>query len=217
MRFDLAHFSVQSPEVSAIVSSDVVVLATTSRSLKDHVALLSKISMSDRPVKLIFVSSTSVVLSGGGEANEGAELIDQSNPLAAIGAMVLSILPQRATVLRFSGLFGPGRHPANFYPTGAVIDHADLPVNMIHLDDCVQIIKTVIAQGIWGETFNCAADTHPTRREFFSAAAKEAGLTTPSFSSGGEKQGKVISNRKLLNALGMKLRYPDVIKALEHC
>ena len=46
-----------------------------------------------------------------------------------------------AAVIRFGGLYGPGRHPGNFLARKKELAGASNPVNMIHLEDCIGIAK----------------------------------------------------------------------------
>ncbi len=105
------------------------------------------------------------------------------------------------TILRFAGLFGPGRHPGRFLAGKKDIGGGNVPVNLIHLDDCIEIIKRVVQNDIWNQVFNACADDHPTRRTFYTAAATELGLELPVFSNDGDADFKIVSNERLKAAL----------------
>ena len=89
---------------------------------------------------------------------------------------------------------------------------ADAPVNLIHLDDCLGIIDAILQQQAWGETFNGCADTHPSKREFYSYARKLMGLPAPEFDTETEVKYKIISNQKIKTKLNYTFQHPDLMK-----
>ena len=74
------------------------------------------------------------------------------------------------TILRFAGLFGGERHPGNWFSDGRKIPQPNGYVNMIHQEDCIEIIHEIIDQNCWDITLNACADHHPTRKEFYAIA-----------------------------------------------
>src|SRR5690606_15302388 len=87
----------------------------------------------------------------------------------------------QTTVIRLGGLIGPGRHPGRFFSGKKNVPNGMAPVNLIHLDDCIGLIEAVIEKNIWNGVFNACAPQHPSRQEFYSNAAKSAGLPLPHF------------------------------------
>lgn len=73
------------------------------------------------------------------------------------------------TDLRFSSLLGYDRLPGNYLASRKEVSIADVPVNLIHRDDCVEIIYELTREDVWGEVFNAYADEHPFRRDYNSA------------------------------------------------
>jgi hypothetical protein len=109
-------------------------------------------------------------------------------------------------------LIGYGRHPGRFFRKGRLIQNPDSHVNLIHRDDCIEIISRIIKKEVWGEVFNCCADTHPTKREFYTQAAKSIGLTAPDFEYSGTNSFKIISNEKVKRILNYEFLHPDLTK-----
>jgi nucleoside-diphosphate-sugar epimerase len=101
------------------------------------------------------------------------------------------------TILRFAGLFGPGRHPGRFLAGKKEIKGGNVPVNMIHLDDCIEIIMKAIQQNVWNEVLNACADDHPTRKMFYTNAAAGLGVEPPVFLDEEIFEYKVVSNERL--------------------
>ncbi|MGC3945447.1 MAG: NAD(P)H-binding protein [Chryseolinea sp.] len=100
------------------------------------------------------------------------------------------------TILRFGGLFGPGREPGRFLAGKKDVPGAFAPVNLIHGDDCVGIIRRIIELNAWGHVLSACADDHPTKKEFYTKAAIARGLEPPVFSDAIADH-KIVSNAHL--------------------
>lgn len=161
--------------------------------------------------KLIFISSTSVY-----EGND--ELITEEDTGCLINSKLLEIeaifnssLHFDTTIVRFGGLIGYSRNPARFFKAGKVVNNPLHSVNMIHRDDCVNIIHRLVQSNVWGEVFNCCTDTHPSKKDFYTYAAKVSGLPAPQFSSENTGHDKVIDNSKIKKHLNYNFLYPDLL------
>lgn len=173
----------------------------------------------DSAVKnVLFVSSTGVYKSSLTEITEKSAL-DIENAKELIEAekiMANGENPWQTTILRFAGLFGPGRLPGSFLAGKTNLPGPDAPVNLIHLQDCIRIIQEIIKQEKWNEVFNACADEHPIREVFYTEAARKLQLPEPSFAAKtvGEMPQKLIGNMKLKSALRYEFRFPDPLNAL---
>lgn len=133
---------------------------------------------------IIFISSTAVYGDVNAELNE----LDVPKPETASGKSMLkveSLLREQSdfntTVIRFSGLVGPGRHPGRFFAGKKDIPNGRAPINLIHLSDCIGISLTILKNELFGYTFNGCAPDHPSKQDFYTASAISANLTTPVF------------------------------------
>jgi len=167
---------------------------------------------------VIFTSSTSVYPDANREVFEDLEL----KPTKSSGKALLkveSLLREsrkfETTIIRFGGLIGYDRMPGKFLAGKKNLTSGDAPVNLIHRDDCIQIIYKIIRNNIWGETFNACADLHPTRKQYYTQQAKLIGLTPPTFNESGTCNYKIVSNKKLKKLLNYKFKYPDPAKIVE--
>jgi len=157
-----------------------------------------------RMKKVLFVSSTSVyaddnsvvteVIVPKPETESGRQLLETEK-------LLQENLNFKTTILRFGGLIGEGRHPVYHLTGRENLPNPDAPVNLIHRDDCIGIIKAIIAKDAWGETFNAVAPYHPTREEYYTAKAKELGLVEPHFDDATPSVGKTIASGKLISRL----------------
>ncbi|MEL6770133.1 MAG: NAD-dependent epimerase/dehydratase family protein [Bacteroidota bacterium] len=171
---------------------------------------------------VIFTSSTSVYpdLAGAPRFREldAATMPDQISAsgnacLAAEQALTMAL--DRVAVLRLGGLYGPGRTPARYLAGRANLGGGDRPVNLVHRSDVIAAIQRVLDTEAVG-TYNLAADEHPTRREFYPAAARALGLEPPTFAPGdGPVVGKWVSNAHAKDVLGIAFRPLDPARHAE--
>ena len=135
---------------------------------------------------ILFISSTAVYPAQNKEVTEeDADLKCLSRggvPLLEMEHLFVNHPAFVTTVIRFGGLYGPDRHPGRFLEGRKNLSGAFNPVNMIHLEDCIGIIETIISKNIWGETMNVCAPSSETRQSFYDQAAKELGIKPPAFS-----------------------------------
>ena len=162
--------------------------------------------------KVLFVSSTSVYPDLGREVSEE----DNAPPTKASGIALLEAerllrasSAFETTIIRFGGLIGYDRMPGRFLAGRKGIAGGNVPVNLIHRDDCVGIIHRIIERGAWGETFNACADEHPLRKEYYTAQAIKLGLDPPGFEEGAPGGFKIVRSDKLKKLLEYRFKYPD--------
>ena len=165
--------------------------------------------------KVIFISSTSVYPSEDQIAYEGdtESIANDTNALLDIERAFQSA-DFETTVIRFGGLVGGVRYPGRFFTAEKEIKGANQPVNLIHLDDCIQIIYQVLNKDCFDEVFNGVADTHPSRKEFYSIAASLNGRDNLNFNEE-DIAFKIISNDKVKRLLKMDFIHGDLIQMLK--
>jgi len=200
-------------DFSTFLEADVLICAITSKDQAGFTRLVKAVEASTVR-QVLFISSTSVYPDQAGMVREGDGKESESSPLYRIEKLFQSSVVFATTVLRFGGLFGPGRHPGLFFRRGGVVLDPDAPVNLIHLDDCIGVISAIIRIGAWGEVFNACAETHPTKREFYSHATRLAGMDCPGFRATEEQQYKVVDNRKLHTRLGYEFIHANLMVSI---
>jgi len=166
--------------------------------------------------KVIFISSTSVYPENLQMASEDDELFpDKASGKACLYAenLLKNLTDFETTVIRFGGLIGADRNPARFLlKSDRAI--ANIPVNLIHQDDCVGIISAILEQDLWGETLNACCPEHPLKRDFYGKAAQISGLPEPLISDQIETY-KVIDSSKLQRILNYKFKYQSPMDYLD--
>jgi nucleoside-diphosphate-sugar epimerase len=165
--------------------------------------------------RVLFISATSVYPDTNGTVSEKDDL----TPVKPAGkALLLAEKFWRdnprlqTTVIRFAGLVGEGRDPGRFLAGRRGIANGDAPVNLIHLDDCLGITMEILNQEVWGETFNACCPEHPSRRVFYPAAARKAGLVEPTFADDPTTSFKRVDSSRVVQHLGYRFLHPDPMR-----
>jgi|TARA_A100000171_G_C2140055_1_gene154391 nucleoside-diphosphate-sugar epimerase len=197
--------------VKDFLQSDILIVNITSKNIEGFSDLVTRIEASDIQ-KIIFVSSTSVYENSKRIMTESDTEYYKESPLLAIESLFQHCRGTETTIVRFGGLIGYRRHPGNFFKSKRVVQNPDAPVNLIHRDDCVGILREIVEQQIWDEIFNCCADTHPGKREFYTRAANLIDNTPPEFGESNASVGKIISNHKVKQLLNYEFKHPDLMK-----
>ncbi len=173
--------------------------------------------------RFIYISSTGVYSQNQGEWVDEDSVCEpiRSGGIACLEAERLlsghSIAPQ-VIVLRLAGLYGPGRIPraADIQAGRAIAAPANGYLNLIHVDDATEVVAQ-ICKAIVPPTLLTVSDGHPVlRREYLSEMARilrapMPTFTTPSSLSPASLRAatdKRVSNRRLIERLQIRLKYP---------
>ena len=167
--------------------------------------------------KVLFMSSTTVYNEYGQSVKEEDVLIPNKSSGRAL--LVAEKLLQentafQTTVIRFGGLIGKDRNPARFLLRKKEKLSGLKPVNLIHLDDCISILKQIILKDVWGETFNACCPEHPTRKAFYSKASMVSGLPCPTMSETVSAY-KLVDSSKLIQAIKYSFKYKNPLDYLD--
>lgn len=108
------------------------------------------------------------------------------------------------TILRFGGLIGENRHPVNHIAGKTNIDNPEAPVNLIHQQDCINLIFHIIENHLWGKALNAVYPKHPKRNEYYPQKAASLGLDIPEFKTNAISKGKYISCKYLREKYGFE-------------
>ena len=138
-------------EYEGFLQSNILIIAVTSKDIDAFKNLITQIQKS--PIqKVIFISSTSVYgMENKVMTEEDAVL---KKPLTEIENLFRENTFFETTIIRFSGLLGGNRHPANWFKNGRKIPQPKGFVNMIHQEDCIKIIHEIIEQQKIGVNIN---------------------------------------------------------------
>ena len=199
-----------SGSIKSFLDCDVLIINITSKNSASFTGLIRSIEASEIR-KLLFVSSSSVYLNTNQTVSESSGMEDSNNPLYKIEEQFQSSTHFQTTVVRMAGLIGSDRHPGRFFNSDKPIQQPDAPVNLIHQTDCVNIISRIVEQGVWGEIFNASADTHPTKRDFYTQAKVCLGQQPPQFIESDSVVFKIIDNQKVKQVLNYEFVHADLM------
>lgn len=197
---------------------DLVIFTIPPR-IKEYVVELEELKqqlIKSRPW-LIYISSTSVYPDNNDIATEqDAEIIKSSHSGIALleAEQVFDVSEFETTILRFGGLYSKDRHPGRFLAGKQGLAGATNPVNLIHRDDCIGIIKGIVSLQIKEEVFNACSPIHPSRGEYYTLAASKLGLEKPSFNDK-KADFKKVDSSKLIKKLNYAFKYPNPLTALD--
>ncbi|RNC92817.1 MAG: SDR family NAD(P)-dependent oxidoreductase [Allomuricauda sp.] len=132
---------------------------------------------------ILFVSSTSVYGIQEGEITEETPpnpKTESAKQLHSAENLFTQMNP-KTTLVRFGGLIGPDRHPVYQVSKRQGLTNGDELINLIHLNDCILMIKTIIKNNYWNEIFNGVYPKHPRKRDYYSMEAGARNLPTPDY------------------------------------
>ena len=211
-------FQLGNPLPEEFLEIDLIIITIPPR-IKPYIAELEKIKLQLLKSKpwLIYISSTSVYPDkNDAVVEQDAEIIKSSHSGIALleAEQVFDVSEFETTILRFGGLYSSDRHPGRFLAGKQGLAGASNPVNLIHREDCIGIIKTIVSQQIKEEVFNACSPIHPKREEYYTLAASKLGLEKPSFSDK-KANFKKVNSSKLIEKLNYSFKYPNPLSALD--
>jgi len=174
--------------------------------------------------RFVYVSSTSVYgQTDGSEVDESAP----TEPLEEAGRVTLEAeqllrrrLPE-AIVLRFAGIYGPGRLiRAQVLRAGEpIVADGEKWLNLIHVEDGAESVIAAVERGEVGTTYNVSDDRPVRRRDFYGRLAELLGAAPPRFEAPtpGEAANRRLVNRRMREGLGVVPRYPSYEEGLAAC
>ncbi len=200
---------------------------------------ISALRQGTPPLTIVYTSATSVY----SETNGGVVSEDSpTEPVSAMGKRRLDA--ERAfqeygtatdtpvIILRVSGIYGPGRLPLMQISQGHPLLHEDEsgPSNRIHADDLAAVCLAAAERGGKGDIFN-VSDGHPSSMtSYFNACAdllgfprqpqvtlSEARQTMTPLMLSYVTETKVIDASRMVERLGVNLRYPTLAAGLPGC
>ncbi len=121
-------------------------------------------------------------------------------------------------VLRLAGLVGPNRHPGKFLLNGRMLKSPEAKVNLIHQQDVIGLILSILSESIECGIFNGVSSTHVSKKEYYQTAAHALCLDPPCFeevsvaqTDEANSKARVILGDKAEANLGYQFHYADLL------
>lgn len=192
------------------LDSSQLIINITNKTPDDYQHLCSMIKNS-AVKRVIFISSSSVYKGKTGLISEDNQLENETHPIRKIERQLLET-NKPCLIIRFGGLIGNGRQPANFFRRrNNCVPDANQAVNLIHYEDCINVlIKCIQHPQLVGE-FNCCAPSHPTKAQFYRQAARSIGQKLTFLDTEKQVESRIMLPNKIMSALKYKFVYPDLL------
>lgn len=158
--------------------------------------------------KVVLISSTGVYADHQGKVTEK----DIPQPETESGRQLLEVeqiffrSSLECTVVRFGGLFGGSRNPVRFLAGRKNLSNGDAPVNLIHREDCLNILTAILMKNAYGHIINAVIPQHPSKKEYYTAEADRLGLEHPDYSENTDEVFKQIDSVILDEVLGYEFQ-----------
>lgn len=157
--------------------------------------------------KIIFISSTSVYGTVDGKVTEETTpvpITESGKQLFRAETLFHADADLQTTVVRFGGLIGPDRHPITMLTGKKGLSNGNAPINLIHLNDCIHIIKAIFLNSWYDEIINGVYPYHPTKRQYYGEEARKRNLQEPDYQEDTEEKSKIIVPKTLLTVKNYK-------------
>ncbi|MDB2606157.1 SDR family oxidoreductase [Zobellia sp.] len=169
-------------------------------------------ALKSSPIKqVVFVSSTSVYGDVDGEVTEETPpepSTESGKQLLECEQLFQNEIGYDTTIIRFGGLIGPNRYPVTMLSKRKNLKNGNFPINLIHLNDCVEIILKSVEDSWQSELINAVFPFHPSKKEYYTLHATKNKLQLPEYKEDTDtevtKKGKLILSYKLTNVLGFR-------------
>lgn len=170
--------------------------------------------------RFLYISSTSVYGQTDGDwvdESSPTEPLEESGRVVLEAERTLRQFRPDAVILRFAGIYGPGRvlRRASLLKGEPVPGDGERFVNLIHVEDGVRAVLAAEANAEPGETYLIADDAPPTRRDLFTRTAELIGAPVPMFDGrNGVEANRRIRNTKAKQRLVFQPLYPSIAEGL---
>ncbi len=216
----LTAAGLEAAESTLLLGSDIVIItippgrSDTDRALRypgQLQLLLKQIAVRAPVPRVVYTSSTSVYGEPVGVVTE-ASVTDPQTPSAR--AVVAAEQALQATIpewliVRLAGLYGPDRHPGRWLAGKTDLSGGNAPVNLVHQQDVISAIRTLLAADHWGNIYNICSELHPLKRHYYPLMCQRLGLALPVYRKDTAPGGKIVQNDKLKRDTGFAYQYPD--------
>lgn len=201
--------------------------------------LVEVFGVQGQPARLVYMSTTGVYGDCQGDWVDETRPIRPQVPRAKRRADAEQVLGEWSrgsgsdlVILRVAGFYGPGRLPLERIRQGLpVVREDESPYsNRIHAEDLLEVCLAAMARGGSGEVYNVSDGQPTSMTDYFYRVADLAGLPRPPAIGLTEAAGRLspgmlsymresrrLSNRKLRENLGVRLRYPTLDQGLPSC
>jgi nucleoside-diphosphate-sugar epimerase len=179
-----------------------------------------------RPGKFIYISSSSVYGQNSGEwvdEEAATEPEEESGRIVLAAEQTLRSRLPEAVILRFAGIYGPGRllRQKAVEAGEPIAADGNRWLNLIQVDDGARAVLAAEERAVPGRTYSICDDQPVPRHVFYSALAKKLGVPEPRFvapppgTTTHERGNRRLRNLRMRQELEVDLLYPDYRAGLD--
>lgn len=170
-------------------------------------------------VKRVILLSSTIVYPNNCEIVREDDIRPGSKPSGVAWSLAETLFRNEksftTTIVRLAGIIGEGRDPGVFTMQRHIRKPGNVPVNIIHMDDAVGVVKELIKNDQGNETFNACSAKHPTRQELYEAAGLSKSGAMPDFLMLDEPPFKIVNSDKLREKTGYQFLYDDPLVGIK--
>ena len=184
----------------------------------EHLAFLINQAKKQGVKHVLFTSSTSVFPDISEQFDEGSQLsaeTEMGKTLIQAEQCLFQSGILHCDILRLAGLIGKKRNPVKFLAGKCNLKQGHSPVNLVHLEDCIQAITALLMNPNGLRAYHLCAPIHPTRAEYYTKAAVFYDLSIPQFECSDSDPRRIIMADKICRDLGFTYHYPNPDDMLE--
>ena len=180
-----------------------------------------------KPSRLIYISSSSVYGQTDGDwvdEDSPTEPQEESGQIVLEAERLLRTRLPEAIILRFAGIYGPGRllRRKAIEAGEPIVGDAEKWLNLIQVEDGARAVLAAAERGQPGRIYNVCDDQPVRRREFYSELARCLDAPAPRFVTPPadqpvpphEKGNRRIRNRRMREELGLTPRFASFVEGL---
>lgn len=161
--------------------------------------------------KVIYVSTTSVFKDEANfptysELDTPNAVSPKATQLIEAEQLMLRQPKVDAAVIRLGGLVGGERHPVLYLSGKTDLTNSNAPVNLIHLQDCILLIKSIIKQNKYQYIYHGVNQVQIPKNQFYALSAKKRNVKPPLFNNS-LSIGKQITAEVTQSILSIKLKH----------
>jgi nucleoside-diphosphate-sugar epimerase len=174
------------------------------------------------PQRFLYVSSSSVYGQTDGswvDESSPTEPLEESGKIVLEAEELLRARLPMAIVLRFAGIYGPGRllRQKSIQAGEPIVGDPDKWLNLIHVEDGAAAVLAAQTRGVPGAIYNICDGEPVRRRDFYTDLARLLKAPPPRFASPPpgqrtpphEKANRRIGNRRMREEIGVRLHCAD--------
>lgn len=158
--------------------------------------------------KVIFSSSIGIYPKESGEFRESFNFNEKEhdNKLLHAENALRKRFKSQLTILRLGGLIGPKRHPIFALQGRSFENDGTAPINLVHSGDILAAIRLLLAQNLYGQTYNLVYPDHQQKKTYYELTALSVGLPPPRF--GSEKSlHRAVNGNLIVKSLAFKYNF----------